>query len=675
MRHTIGVSRVAVAALAAVMALGSIGTPVARAETIPTVTTLVPSVTTGTPFTTITFSASVSPVPTEAFTVAWQVDGAVAATTDGLVDGTSMWQTTLAAGPHSIVAAFSGTPTLDGSLSDPAAVEISLVPTTTTIIVAPNPVVTGLSATITATVAPVPAPVAGHVAWTIDGTAAGMTELDASGKAVTTRSWPDPGSHTIIAAFVEGTIWADSASAPATITVNAKPYAITITADPPVGVIDGWVRFHITVAGPDGGSLKLYRDGALIGTQLLGTGNTWDVPETHITDYTNTFRADYIPDGTTRVAATASTIVEGRDSGVSLGIWASPETAVSGETAVRFTGSVSAYDATGSITFVDTFEGTTRTLGKANLVEDEEYYEDASAVLAARLIGVGTHTVTAVYGGDDWYGAYSNASMEIEVTPDVALVVSGVGVATSTFYPYKDGYRDTVGLRGNLLEPSTVAIRVYSPTNKLVRSFTVSLRSGAYSAAWNGRTSSGTLLPAAKYKVVQTVRDVVGHSRTFTAYTTLSNKRLVWKSATITRYGDAFSVSDYSDFGWVWPHSCSMYRCVNIYGNIYDSWAYVGYRFTLPTAVKYGTLTFKVLGKPRTGRGVPYMSFWNFSKDDEDGIRNTGRSYAWYSTSVGSSGHVTSTNRVWAYVTVTGYNEGWYDVAKVALTYKYAVLR
>ena len=92
------------------------------------------------------------------------------------------------------------------------------------------------------------------------------------------------------------------------------------------------------------------------------------------------------------------------------------------------------------------------------------------------------------------------------------------------------------------------------------------------------------------------------------------------------------------------------------------------------SATKYGTLTFKVLGKAQSGYGAPYISVWNNCTDDEDGNRWVSRSYAWTSTSVAGSSHV-SARHVDAYVTAVGDNDGFYDVAKVQLTYKYAKLR
>ncbi len=297
-----------------------------------------------------------------------------------------------------------------------------------------------------------------------------------------------------------------------------------------------------------------------------------------------------------------------------------------------------------------------------------------TASLKIGLVGVGTHQITALALGDGVSAGSVSAPVIVTVTPDVQVLASAIGLSASAFYPYKDGYRDTVAIRGTPGEALSVTVRVYNSAGKRVRLWSLASRTSAWSIAWNGRTASGSLLAAGKYRIVQTLRDPLGHTRSFTAYTTISNKRLYWYTGSITKYGAQYSLSDYSTFAWVEP-SRRYDRGVDIYGNLYDAWAWVGYNFVLPSAAKYGTLTFKVLGTPWSGYGVPYISFWNFANGEEDGERWVSRSYAWYGTSVSGTGHVTSSRGVRAYVTIEGSNRGWYDVAKVQLAYRYALLR
>ena len=99
---------------------------------------------------------------------------------------------------------------------------------------------------------------------------------------------------------------------------------------------------------------------------------------------------------------------------------------------------------------------------------------------------------------------------------------------------------------------------------------------------------------------------MAGHARKFTSYTNVSNKRLYWYTGTITQYGDDLAGFDYSYDGWV-AYSDRFSRGVNLYGGYdsYDGYAWAGYSFTLPAATKYGTVTFKVLGKSPAGYGAP----------------------------------------------------------------------
>jgi flagellar hook assembly protein FlgD len=189
--------------------------------------------------------------------------------------------------------------------------------------------------------------------------------------------------------------------------------------------------------------------------------------------------------------------------------------------------------------------------------------------LSTATWSLGSHTVKATYAGDGTDHSGSNGSTTIMINASV-VEATGVGVSLTTFYPYKDGYKDTVAIRGNRGEPISVTIRIYSPTGKLVRTFSVAAGSGAYSVAWNGRTATGTALAAGKYKVVQTLKDNVSSIRAFTSYTTISSKRLYTYTKTITKdYAHRSAQATYS----------------------------VAWDFTLPSATVYKKLVFGVYAK------------------------------------------------------------------------------
>ena len=462
-------------------------------------------------------------------------------------------------------------------------------------------------------------------------------------------------------------------SAPSVMTAaSVGTYTVAATPDPAVSCEGSSALLDITVAPvpPGGGTVNIYHDDSFLWSSDVDASGSAIVSTDQLAGGTNSFRVDFVPAGATDIASTTTAAIEGRSSCADLSFSADHETAVSGETLVRLTANVyGVWDGAGSVTFTDEFNGAKK-LGTVALADVDG---DQIANLGVRLTGSGTHVLRATFDGSDEFGSTGSQTVTIEVTGDTGVAISGVGVAYSTFYPYKDNYRDTVAIRGTLLEPASVAIKIYAPSGRKVRFFTVTNREGGYSVAWNGRNSSGTRVAAGKYRVVQTIRDLPGHTRTVTSYTNVSNKRLYWSTGTLTKYGDQYSAYDYSTYGWV-QSSYKYSRGVNLYGNIYDGYAYTGYGFTLPSAVKYGSLTFKVLGKPQSGYGVPYISVWNYGNQSEDGDRWVGRSQAWYSTTVSGAGHVSS-RHVRGFVTTLGENSGFYDVAKVQLTYKYARLR
>jgi hypothetical protein len=228
-------------------------------------------------------------------------------------------------------------------------------------------------------------------------------------------------------------------------------------------------------------------------------------------------------------------------------------------------------------------------------------------------LSAGSHTLKLAYSGDATY-ASGESETKLEILPDI-VESTGVGVSATTFYPYKDGYRDSVAIKGNRQEPASVSIRVYSPSGTLVRSASVPKATGSYSYAWNGRTSSGSQLAAGKYKVVQTLTDATATKRTVTSYVTLSSKRLVYTSTTIER---TYSQASKRTSSWI------------------------AWQFTVPAATVYKSMVFSVYGRSRTVPGgsigaqdfavCPYSTYW--SPTCVTRSADLGISTAWYSRSL-----------------------------------------
>jgi len=220
-------------------------------------------------------------------------------------------------------------------------------------------------------------------------------------------------------------------------------------------------------------------------------------------------------------------------------------------------------------------------------------------------LATGDHTLTVSYPGD---GVYADATRDLPwpVAPN-SIDATGVGLSYGTFYPYKDGYRDTVTARGTRNEAASVTVKVYSPTGKLLKtSPTIASATGAYAWPWNGRSSSGTMYPAGKYKITQTLNDGYMTSKV-TTYVTLSAKRLYTYTKTLTKnYSQRSAQGTYS----------------------------VAWKFTLPSATVYKKLVFAVYAKSSpTGWFGPH-DFTICSKGTWDlrcasPYATIGKSYAW----------------------------------------------
>jgi hypothetical protein len=182
---------------------------------------------------------------------------------------------------------------------------------------------------------------------------------------------------------------------------------------------------------------------------------------------------------------------------------------------------------------------------------------------------VGTRQFSAEYSGDASFDPSASATETLTIAADV-VEASGIGVSATSLYPYKDGYRDTVTIRGTRDEPASVAIRITSPTNRTVKTAAVSMGGGAYSVTWNGRNSSGKALAAGRYTVVQTLTDDAGTKRSVTSHVSVSAKRLYYTTVTLTK-----AYANYSKKTASW----------------------IAWNFTLPSAAAYKSLVFSVKGK------------------------------------------------------------------------------
>ena len=273
-----------------------------------------------------------------------------------------------------------------------------------------------------------------------------------------------------------------------------------------------------------------------------------------------------------------------------------------------------------------------------------------SAIIATAALALGTRNITAAYtpAGND-HSADTSPAFPVTL---VANVVEAVQLAPtrSSFYPYRDGYKDTTSFRGRRDEPASVSVKIYSPTGKLVRTLSVASGSGTWSVAWNGRNTAGTMVAAGKYKASQYVNDGISTRKLTAQYVTVSAKRIYTYTKTLKQ---SFAQRDA--------------------GSPTKGW--VGWKFTLPSATLYKKLVFGVYGKtigspagifgPHSYAYCPSTTSWNWSQCLDP--------YQFFPTSLGWKGVTGSVTANRHGTTVKMYAVGGYKTgvsyARVVVTY------
>jgi hypothetical protein len=249
----------------------------------------------------------------------------------------------------------------------------------------------------------------------------------------------------------------------------------------------------------------------------------------------------------------------------------------------------------------------------------------------------GTYELTVSNSGSLSVAAGTSEPWEMVVQPNTVRA-SGVGVQYATFYPVKDSYRDTVAIRGTRTEPLAVTIKIHAPGGGVIKTQTIASGSGTYSYAWNGRKTDGSIRPEGTYKVTQTLVDGIGASQTYTDFVTLSKDKLVWRRASITKDGSAFSASGKDGDGSVAVNESAgsvRLRTPNGFGG---DWAGVGYQFALK-GIAYRDVKLSVL----TTRGLTGGPSAQLGAQDFDDCPSLSGSWsegcfdAWVSVSASSS--------------------------------------
>jgi hypothetical protein len=351
-----------------------------------------------------TLTATVTAVPPGSGTATGTVDffdGATLLGTASLAGGVGTFTTSaLAVGSHALTAVYSGDTNFTGSTSPVDTQTVNQAATSTALTSAPDPSVFGETKTLTATVTAVP-PGSGVPTGTVsffDGATLLGTASIAGGVGTFTTSNLSVGSHALTAVYGGDTNFTGSVSPVDTQTVTQAATTTTLTSAPDPSVLGMPKVLTATVtavppgSGTPTGNVDFFDGATLLGTNPLSGGvatlvtSTLSVGSHNLTAVYSgdaNFSGSTSPVDTQTVSQSASTTV----------LTSAPDPSMFGQ-AKTLTATVTAVPpGSGTPTgIVNFFDGATQ-IGSGTL-------SGGVATLTTTTLAGGSHSLTAVYGGD-----------------------------------------------------------------------------------------------------------------------------------------------------------------------------------------------------------------------------------------------------------------------------------
>ena len=256
---------------------------------------------------------------------------------------------------------------------------------------------------------------------------------------------------------------------------------------------------------------------------------------------------------------------------------------------------------------------------------------------------------------------------------------------SATFYPYPDGYRDSVDPIVLLGGTGTLTLTVTDHAGRVVRTLRAAGRVGRNVIPWNGTDARHHLVRAGTYRIRYTITDEAGNSRaTPLGIVQVSLKRLRPETLTVTvgaTRSDGLGASDTCARA---STGGSRYRGGVLLVNAcpvqdYDI-AYAQYALTVPNALGYTALAIAVYGS--SGATTARLTA---SIERTDGVLEVpgnvtaqlGRA-RWYTiATVPVAGHLNPSRRVYFTVALTRIAAGAsrFDLGRVRLQVGVSVLR
>ncbi len=318
----------------------------------------------------------------------------------------------LGVGSHTITAVYAGDTADATSTSAATTFKVTQDATKTALAAAPTTTVFGQSVTFKATVSVV-SPGAGTPTGTVtfkDGSSVLGTGNLSTSSGLTTATFstaaPGVGSHTITAVYAGDTDDVTSTSAAATFSVTQDVTKTTLAAAPTTTVYGQSETFTATVAvvtpgvGTPTGTVTFEDGTTALGTGKLSTSGgvtTATFTTTKLAVGSHSITAVYSGDTDDAKSTSAATAFKVAQDTTKTALAASPTSSAYGQS-VTFTATVSVSSpGAGTPTGTVTFKDGSSVLGTGSLATSGGV---TAATFTTTKLGVGSHTITAVYAGD-----------------------------------------------------------------------------------------------------------------------------------------------------------------------------------------------------------------------------------------------------------------------------------
>jgi len=338
----------------------------------------------------------------------------------------------LAPGTHSISAWYSGDGTNAAGKSNVVSLVIQQAPTTTVVTSSGTPAPVGTAVTFTANVTSAngPAP-AGSVKFTDGGVLLGNGTLGSTGNATYTTSSLTPGNHSIVAVYGGDTDDATSTSTTLVQVIQQIPTAAAITATPnptSAGVTVN-LTATVTIVGGTGpvaltGQVNFTEGAILYGSATLDATGHATLGVTKFSAGSHSVVASYMGSTDYAVSTSPAVVVVITSTATTTALNSVATTTYAGQPAV-FTATVTSPTTgipTGTVTFTD---------GALNIGQGTLNAQGVASFNTTTL-SVGSHTLTAAYGGDGNYNASTSTPLVhiVALAPTTTALISSTNPAT-----------------------------------------------------------------------------------------------------------------------------------------------------------------------------------------------------------------------------------------------------